>query len=96
MNFRLAAGPTMAAMAVFLLCGQNVWAKTPEEVRAACRAEGRPCVGLVLSGGGARGFSHVGVLKVLEELNVKIDVGGGGEKENQGGNGNKEEKEKEF
>ena len=34
MNFRLAAGPTMAAMAVFLLCGQNVWAKTPEEVRA--------------------------------------------------------------
>ena len=35
MNFRLAAGPTMAAMAVFLLCGQNVWAKTPEEVRAA-------------------------------------------------------------
>lgn len=74
MNFRLAAGPTMAAMAVFLLCGQNVWAKTPEEVRAACRAEGRPCVGLVLSGGGARGFSHVGVLKVLEELNVKIDV----------------------
>jgi len=30
-------------------------------------------IGLVLSGGGARGFSHIGVLKVLEENNVPID-----------------------
>ena len=30
-------------------------------------------VGLVLSGGGARGFAHVGVLKVIDELNIKID-----------------------
>lgn len=60
--------------AVLLLQTCVVSAKTPEEVRAACRAEGRPCVGLVLSGGGARGFAHVGVLKVLEELNIRIDV----------------------
>lgn len=33
----------------------------------------RPKVGLVLSGGGARGAAHVGVLKVLEENNVPID-----------------------
>jgi NTE family protein len=33
----------------------------------------RPKVGLVLSGGGARGFAHIGVLKVLEENNVPID-----------------------
>jgi NTE family protein len=33
----------------------------------------RPRIGLVLSGGGARGAAHVGVLKVLEELNVPID-----------------------
>lgn len=30
-------------------------------------------VGLVLSGGGARGFSHVGVVKVLAENNIPID-----------------------
>lgn len=30
-------------------------------------------VALVLSGGGAKGFSHIGVLKVLEENNIKID-----------------------
>jgi len=31
-------------------------------------------VGLVLSGGGARGFSHVGVVKVLVENNIPIDL----------------------
>jgi NTE family protein len=31
-------------------------------------------VGLVLSGGGARGAAHVGVLKVLEQLHVPIDA----------------------
>ena len=34
----------------------------------------RPTVGLVLSGGGARGFAHVGVIKVLEELGIPIDI----------------------
>ncbi len=40
-------------------------------------AEDRPKVGLVLSGGGAKGFAHVGVLKVLEELGIPIDYIGG-------------------
>jgi NTE family protein len=30
-------------------------------------------VGLVLSGGGAKGFAHIGVLKALEENNIPID-----------------------
>ncbi|MBU0757625.1 MAG: patatin-like phospholipase family protein [Nanoarchaeota archaeon] len=34
----------------------------------------KPRIGLVLSGGGARGFAHIGVLKVLEENNIKIDA----------------------
>jgi len=33
----------------------------------------RPKIGLVLSGGGAKGFAHIGVLKVLEQAGVKID-----------------------
>lgn len=33
----------------------------------------RPKVGLVLSGGGAKGFAHIGVLKVLEQAGVKVD-----------------------
>jgi NTE family protein len=39
--------------------------------------ENRPKVGLVLSGGGAKGFAHIGVLKVLEEAGLKIDYIGG-------------------
>ncbi len=35
-------------------------------------AEGRPCLGLALSGGGARGLAHIGVLKVLERARVPI------------------------
>jgi NTE family protein len=34
----------------------------------------RPKVGLVLSGGGARGLAHIGVLRVLEELKVPVDL----------------------
>ena len=33
----------------------------------------RPRIGLVLGGGGAKGGAHIGVLKVLEELQVPID-----------------------
>ena len=39
--------------------------------------QNRPKVGLVLSGGGAKGFAHIGVLKVIEEAGVKIDYIGG-------------------
>jgi NTE family protein len=37
----------------------------------------RPKVGLVLSGGGAKGFAHIGVLKVLESSGLKLDYIGG-------------------
>lgn len=33
----------------------------------------RPKVGLVLSGGGARGSAHVGVIRLLEEMDIPID-----------------------
>ena len=33
----------------------------------------RPKVGLVLSGGGAKGAAHIGVIKYLEEAGIPID-----------------------
>jgi len=36
--------------------------------------EGRPTVALVLSGGGAKGASHVGVLRYMESLDIPVDV----------------------
>lgn len=40
----------------------------------AAQEDARPKIGLVLSGGGARGAAHIGVLKVLEEHRVPIDM----------------------
>lgn len=37
------------------------------------KGENRYTVGLVLSGGGAKGVAHIGILKVLEEANIPID-----------------------
>ncbi|MUH37752.1 patatin, partial [Zobellia amurskyensis] len=34
-------------------------------------------VGLVLSGGGAKGMAHIGAIKVLEEAGIKVDYIGG-------------------
>lgn len=36
-------------------------------------AEGRPRVGLALGGGFARGIAHVGVLRALEEAEIRVD-----------------------
>jgi len=36
-----------------------------------------PKVGLVLSGGGAKGLAHIGALKIIEESGIKVDYIGG-------------------
>ena len=33
----------------------------------------RPKIGLVLSGGGAKGLAHIGVLKVIDSLGIQVD-----------------------
>jgi len=37
----------------------------------------QPKVGLVLSGGGAKGFAHIGVLKAIDKAGIQIDYIGG-------------------
>lgn len=34
-------------------------------------------LGLILGGGGARGFAHIGLMRALEELQMPIDIAGG-------------------
>lgn len=41
---------------------------------AALSAQERPTVALVLGGGSARGFSHIGLIKALEENGIPIDM----------------------
>jgi NTE family protein len=49
----------------------------PVQAQNSSATKKRPTVGLVLSGGGARGFAHIGVLKILEENHIPIDYIGG-------------------
>jgi NTE family protein len=53
-----------------LLPGQGVAGQNTSEPQ-------RPKVGLILSGGAAKGMAHVGVLKVIEEAGLPIDYIGG-------------------
>jgi NTE family protein len=42
--------------------------------QSAVEPPGRPRIGLVLSGGGARGAAHVGVIRALEQMHIPIDA----------------------
>jgi NTE family protein len=42
-------------------------------VFVAARAQQRPKIGLCLSGGGAKGLAHIGLLKVIDSAGIKID-----------------------
>lgn len=67
----LLAAPCQAASAQdgggARVAGQNINAKQGGAQKK------RPKVGLVLSGGGARGFAHIGALRVLEENRIPVD-----------------------
>ncbi len=57
-------------IALTVLISTNVSAQTGP-------SDDRPKIGLVLSGGAAKGLAHVGVIKVLEEAGIPIDFVGG-------------------
>jgi len=44
------------------------------EAQLADTTATRPKIALVLSGGGAKGFAHIGVIKVLEEVGIRPDI----------------------
>jgi len=60
------------AMCTLLTVGERSAAQE-EPVQHKLSAKNDIKVGLVLSGGGARGAAHVGVLKILEQNEIKID-----------------------
>ena len=62
----------LLAIVLVLICfRESVYAQHPNtDVKG-------PKVGLVLSGGGAKGFAHIGALKAIEEAGIRIDYIGG-------------------
>jgi NTE family protein len=67
------AGKTASSAAIFLIMAL-LSTGTPAQDAVRQSETGRPRIGLVLSGGGARGAAHIGVLKVLEENHVPVDA----------------------
>src|SRR5882672_1739154 len=63
-------GKLTSRLALAALCAGGL---APPASWADAVAPARPRICLVLSGGGARGMAHIGVLKVLEELKIPID-----------------------
>lgn len=61
--------PVIIFFVSFFLC-QNVSAQQTHDTTEVLI---RPRVGVVLSGGGAKGFAHLGALKVIEESGLPID-----------------------
>lgn len=55
----------------------HVRSTEPDDFRRLARILSGRAVGLVLGGGGARGFAHIGVLKALREHNIPVDMIGG-------------------
>ena len=64
-----------ARKALLLMSIMAATAATPGIAAADDATTGtRPRIGLVLSGGGARGAAHIGVIRALEEMQVPIDA----------------------
>ncbi len=71
--FRLGVSSFIASVVAALAFPIAGLAASPDEAPGPAGVAKRPKICLVLSGGGARGAAHVGVIKVLEEYRVPID-----------------------
>ena len=60
--------------AIALLCGTVAQAADVQAGAPADSGKRRPRIGLVLSGGGAKGFAHIGVIEELERRHIPVDV----------------------
>ena len=61
-------------IALFALAAPSLAESAPVPPTPPQATAGQPRIGLVLGGGGARGFAHVGVLQVLEENRIPVHV----------------------
>ncbi len=62
----------LSACASAPINNQNI--PPPEALPIVAAKSDRPLVALVLGSGGNRGFAHVGVIKVLEENHIPVDI----------------------
>lgn len=69
------AGQCMQTLRIVLVSAALLLGAAVIPVRPCAAADPpRPRVGLVLSGGGARGAAHIGVLKALDRMHIPVDA----------------------
>jgi NTE family protein len=61
------------AFLALTLSGAVAQAQNPSPMPVESVTRERPKVGVVLSGGGAKGMAHIGALKIVEEAGVPVD-----------------------
>lgn len=71
---RAACIAVLSSLAVALEAAEPVRDPSATADAPSAQSTGRPRIGLVLSGGGARGAAHVGVIRALEQMHVPIDA----------------------
>ncbi len=71
LSHALLASLVLAAVAG---CGGTAGPPPPIVTQPEPTVEVRPRIGLALGGGGARGFAHIGALRVLEQEKIPIDI----------------------
>ena len=65
-------------LALVLMCAaasaEELLPRDQTAAKAHDKAKHRKKVAVVLSGGGAKGMAHIGVLKVLEKAGIPVDI----------------------
>ncbi len=70
-RLRFKSGGSIIVLLLLVFFNLNIYAVTPSD--STKTRHQRPKVGLVLSGGGAKGFAHIGVIKALRDAGVEVD-----------------------
>ncbi len=73
---RLPYALVMAGLALLLACGEAPPVTVPQRpvVQVPQGPPPKPKIALVLGGGAARGFAHVGVIRILEQEKIPVDM----------------------
>ncbi|MCQ2204789.1 MAG: patatin-like phospholipase family protein [Bacteroidales bacterium] len=64
---------TITILTSIILLAQTVFSQVTPEDTTSQKITKRPKIGLALSGGGAKGLAHIGVLEAIDSAGLKID-----------------------
>ncbi len=59
---------------IIIAFAKSSYAQTTDSIEENANQVKRPKIGLVLSGGGAKGLAHVGVIRAIEKAGIKVDM----------------------